>query len=191
MKTYIIRRILQMLLTLWVISVISFIAIQLPPGDFLERKIHQLEQQGTRVNLEAAERLSKYYGLDKPYVEQYWLWISRFIQGDFGRSFLHEQPVRDLIGERLRLTLILGVTSLIFSYVMAIILGMISVAKKYSFTDYSLTTLSFIGLSTPNFLLALILLVISVFFLDVRSLTGLFSPEFRDAPWSIAKVIDI
>ena len=191
MKDYLVKRVLQMILTLWVISIISFIAIQLPPGDFLERKIHQLEQQGSRVNEENATRLRKYYGLDQTYVKQYVLWITRFVRGDMGRSFLHERPVTELIGERLKLTIILGTTTLIFSYVVAILLGSIAALRKYSILDYALTTLGFIGLATPNFLLALILLVISVFYLDTQTVTGLFSLEYRDAPWSIKRVVDL
>jgi peptide/nickel transport system permease protein len=191
MRAYIIRRVFQIILTLWIISIVAFVAIQLPPGDFLERRIHQLEQQGSVVSKETADRLRQYYGLDKSYFEQYWLWISRFVRGDMGTSFLHQRPVSELIGERVRLTVILGASTLLISYVVAVILGMISAVRKYSLTDHFLTTLSFIGVATPNFLLALIFLVITVFLLETSSVTGLFSPEYRDAPWSLAKVSDL
>lgn len=180
-----------MIFTLWVISVVSFIAIQLPPGDFLERHIDLLEQRGTRVNQEMADRLRRYYGLDRSYPEQYWLWITRFVQGDLGDSFLHDRPVRELIGQRLNLTLILGVSILASSWIMALILGTYSALKKYSVSDHILTTLAFFGLATPNFLLALIALVVAVFYFNTGSVTGLFSREFQDAPWSIAKVVDL
>ncbi|MBV7337220.1 ABC transporter permease [Chloroflexi bacterium TSY] len=191
MRTYLIKRVLQMIFTLWVISVVSFIAIQLPPGDFLERHIDLLEQRGTRVNQEMADRLRRYYGLDRSYPEQYWLWITRFVQGDLGDSFLHDRPVRELIGQRLNLTLILGVSILASSWIMALILGTYSALKKYSVSDHILTTLAFFGLATPNFLLALIALVVAVFYFNTGSVTGLFSREFQDAPWSIAKVVDL
>ena len=191
MGKFLINRLLQMLFTLWVISVVSFVAIQLPPGDFLDRKIEQLEQRGTAVNKEMADRLRRYYGLDRTYPEQYLLWIFRFVQGDFGRSFLHERPVTELISNRLSLTLILGISILISSWLLALILGTYAALRKYSLSDHILTTLAFFGLATPNFLLALIALVISVYYFDTGSVTGLFSPEFQYAPWSIAKVFDL
>ena len=191
MRTYLIKRILQMVFTLWVISVVSFIAIQLPPGDFLERRINLLEQRGTRVNQEMADRLRRYYGLDRSYPEQYWLWITRFVQGDMGNSFLHERPVVELISARLNLTLILGISILVSSWILALILGTYSALRKYSLSDHLLTTLAFFGLATPNFLLALIALVISVFYFKTGSVTGLFSPEYQDASWSIAKALDL
>ena len=191
MGKFLINRLLQMLFTLWVISVVSFVAIQLPPGDFLDRKIEQLEQRGSDVNKEMADRLRRYYGLDRTYPEQYLLWIFRFVQGDFGRSFLHERPVTELISNRLSLTLILGISILISSWLLALILGTYAALRKYSLSDHILTTLAFFGLATPNFLLALIALVISVYYFDTGSVTGLFSQEFQDAPWSIAKVFDL
>ena len=191
MGKFLINRLLQMFCTLWVISVVSFVAIQLPPGDFLERKIEQLEQRGTAVNKEMADRLRRYYGLDRTYPEQYLMWIFRFVQGDFGRSFLHERPVTELISNRLSLTLILGISILISSWLLALILGTYAALRKYSLSDHILTTLAFFGLATPNFLLALIALVISVYYFNTGSVTGLFSPEFQDAPWSIAKVFDL
>tara|TARA_B100000945_G_scaffold290449_1_gene264183 strand:- start:953 stop:1939 length:987 start_codon:yes stop_codon:yes gene_type:complete len=191
MGKFLINRLLQMFFILWVISVVSFVAIQLPPGDFLERKIEQLEQRGTDVNKEMAERLRRYYGLDRTYPEQYLLWIFRFVQGDFGRSFLHERPVIELISERLNLTLILGISILISSWLLALLLGTYAALRKYSLSDHILTTLAFFGLATPNFLLALIALVISVYYFNTGSVTGLFSPEFEDTPWSFAKLIDL
>ena len=191
MGKFLINRLLQMFFILWVISVVSFVAIQLPPGDFLERKIEQLEQRGTDVNKEMAERLRRYYGLDRTYPEQYLLWIFRFVQGDFGRSFLHERPVIELISERLSLTLILGISILISSWLLALLLGTYAALRKYSLSDHILTTLAFFGLATPNFLLALIALVISVYYFNTGSVTGLFSPEFEDTPWSFAKLIDL
>ena len=191
MGKFLINRLLQMFFILWVISVVSFVAIQLPPGDFLERKIEQLEQRGTDVNKEMAERLRRYYGLDRTYPEQYLLWIFRFVQGDFGRSFLHERPVIELISERLNLTLILGISILISSWLLALLLGTYTALRKYSLSDHILTTLAFFGLATPNFLLALIALVISVYYFNTGSVTGLFSPEFEDTPWSFAKLIDL
>ena len=191
MFAFLIRRLAQMIFTLWIISIVTFIAIQLPPGDFLTRKIQLLEQRGTQVNQEAAQRLRSHYGLDKSYPEQYWLWISRFVQGDLGQSFEHERPVRDLIGERLALTIGLGISVLTFSWVTAVPLGVFGAMRKYTWPDHVLTFMGFIGLATPNFLLALIVLVILVFYTSGASVGGLFSPEFRDAPWSLSKFFDL
>ena len=191
MRNYLIKRVSQMLLTLWVISIVAFIAIQLPPGDFLERRIDLLEQRGTRVNQDMADRLRRYYGLDKSYPEQYWLWITRFVQGDMGRSFLHDRPVTELISDRINLTLILGISILLSSWLLALILGSYSAVRKYTVSDHILTTVAFFGLATPNFLLALIALVIAVFYFNTASVTGLFSPEYQDAPWSVGKALDL
>lgn len=191
MRTFIIRRLIQMIFTLWVISMGTFIAIQLPPGDFLTRKIQMLEQRGTQVNLESAQRLRSHYGLDKSYVEQYWLWISRFVQGDLGQSFEHERPVSALVGERLALTVGLGLSVLCFTWMTAVPLGMFAAMRKYTWPDHLLTFLGFIGLATPSFLLALVVLVILVFYTKNASVGGLFSTEFRDVPWSLGKFVDL
>jgi len=191
MLAFVIRRLIQMMFTLWIISIITFVAIQLPPGDFLTRKIQLLEQRGTQVNLETAQRLRSHYGLDKSYVEQYWLWISRFVQGDLGQSFEHERPVRDLIGERLALTVGLGLAVLAFAWLTAVPLGIFAAMRKYTWPDHILTFMGFIGLATPSFLLALIVLVILVFYTRGATVGGLFSPEYRDAPWGLQKFLDL
>lgn len=191
MRTYFVRRVFFMILTLWIISIVTFIAIQLPPGDFLTRKIGLLEQHGTRVNREMARSLRRHYGLDVSYPEQYWLWITRFVQGDLGYSFDYERPVSELIGERLLLTTILGVSILCFTWLTAAPLGIYSALHKYSLADHGLTLLGFIGLATPSFLLALIVLVTSVFYLDNVTVGGLFSAGYRHAPWSLGKGIDL
>ncbi len=191
MFTFIVRRLIQVTFTLWIISIVTFVAIQLPPGDFLTRKLQLLEQRGSQVNQDTAQRLRSHYGLDKSYPEQYWLWISRFVQGDLGQSFEHERPVSDLIGERLALTIGLGFSVLAFSWGTAVPLGIFGALRKYTWPDQVLTFIGFIGLATPSFLLALIVMVFLVFYTSGASVGGLFSPEFRDAPWSLPKVIDL
>ena len=190
MWMFVIRRLIQMVFTLWIISMVTFIAIQLPPGDFLTRKIQLLEQRGSQVNLESAQRLRRHYGLDKSYAQQYWLWISRFVKGDLGQSFEHERPVSDLMGERLALTVALGLSVLCFTWMTAVPLGVFAAMRKYTWPDHLLTFLGFIGLATPSFLLALVVLVFLVFYTNNASVGGLFSTEFRDAPWSLGKFGD-
>lgn len=189
--TFLIRRVVQVAVTLAIISLVVFTVIQLPPGDFLERKIHLLQQQGGQVSQEQAQALRTRYGLDRPFFSQYWLWITRFLQGDLGYSFQHERPVSVLIGERLALTVTLGIAVQAFWWLTAIPLGVMAAVKKYSLLDHVLTFLAFIGLATPSFLLALLALTASVFYFDTSIVGGLFSPEYQYAPWSLGKVVDM
>jgi len=139
------------------------------------------------------ERVDEYrarYGLDKPLMTQYWLWISHFVQGDFGLSFQFDRPVRELIGQRLTLSIILSLTTLTFTWAIAIPLGVYSAVNQYSIGDQIITTVAFIGIGIPGFLLALIVLYLAVVVLQ-QDVVGLFSREFVDAPWSLAKVWDL
>ncbi|MCK5740220.1 ABC transporter permease [bacterium] len=190
MLSYIFRRVLLMIPTLILISMISFFIIQLPPGDFLSSYIGQLMSQGENVDMELIENLKIQYGLDQPIYIQYFKWIGGCVQGDFGLSFEWNQPVSKVIGERLGLTAMVSLVTLLFTWFVAIPIGVYSATHQYSFTDNVLTFLGFIGLAMPGFLLALLLLYLSVTWLGVN-LSGLFSPPFVDAPWTFAKFVDL
>ncbi len=191
MLSYIGRRFLQLIPLLLALSVIIFVVIELPPGDYLTMHILQLEQTGTEVAEEEIARLTAQYGLDKPLFQRYVLWFWNIVaRGNLGRSFQWEKPVTEVIGERISLTMVLSILTLIFTYVVAIPIGIYSATHQYSFADYSLTFMGFIGLSVPSFLLALVLMYISFTQFGI-SVTGLFSPEFADAPWSGAKMVSM
>jgi len=190
MVAFIIKRIVQMLPVIFAISVISFIIMDLPPGDYLTVRILELEaigDVGARTRLEA---LRERFGLDKPVWQQYLMWAGNFVQGDFGRSFEYEREVRDLIGDRLLMTVILAGTTMVFTWIVAIPIGIYSARHQYSIGDNIFTFVGFIGLATPNFLLALILMFVAVTQFGIAP-GGLFSPEFAYAPWSIARVFDL
>ena len=190
MWQYIIRRLLYMIPTLFIISIISFVIIQLPPGDFVTSYALSLASSGEEVDMAMLETLRQRYGLDQPMYVQYFKWISGVVQGDFGMSFDWDRPVSELIGDRLLLTMIVSVSSLIFSWLLALIIGIYSAVKKYSIFDYVFTFLGFLGLSIPNFMLALILMYVGMTYFG-QSVGGLFSPEYLREPWSVARVIDL
>src|SRR5712692_3347196 len=191
MTTYIIRRLLLAIPTLLLISIISFVIIQLPPGDFLTQKIAELEQRnGDSSSMARAEELRERYGLKKPVYVRYLRWVSGFVRGDFGESFRYEREVKDLIGERLGYTLLICMGSLLFTYAVAVPLGIFSATHKYTWRDNLLAFLAFLGMSLPGFLLALTLMVLA-FDLFGLPLFGLFSPPYRDASWSLGKFGDL
>ncbi len=190
MIAYIIRRILIMIPTLIAISIISFIIIQLPPGDFLTTYVSQLSASGETVDQAELEALKERFGLDEPLYKQYLKWAMNFLQGDFGHSFEWNKPVSELIGERLSLTVIISICTILFTWAISLPIGIYSAVRQYSWMDYFLTVIGFIGLATPNFLFALVMLWVSYAYLGL-SIGGLFSPEYAEAPWSFAKVFDL
>ncbi|MBW8349176.1 ABC transporter permease [Bacillus sp. IITD106] len=191
MLTYIGQRLLQLIPLLIAISIISFALIQLPPGDYLTTYINQLELSGTEVSEGTVISLKQQYGLDKPMYVQYFIWIKNIVlHGDFGRSFTWNEPVADVIGERLGLTIIISIMTLIFTWIIAIPIGIYSAVRQYSFLDYVFTLIGFIGLALPNFLIALVV-IYTVFVNTGIAITGLFSPEYASAPWSVAKLLDM
>ena len=190
MLFYIIRRVLTMIPILFVISIISFTIIQLPAGDYLTSLIAELEGSGDLVDMQVIESLTQRYGLDRPMYQQYLKWIWKFIQGDMGQSFEANRPVSELIGERILLTFVVSFASLVFVFAVSIPIGIYSATHVYTPADYGLTVLGFLGLATPNFLLALVLLYVAFAFFG-QSVGGLFSPDFIEAPWSLAKVWDL
>ncbi|MFY0762337.1 ABC transporter permease [Metabacillus dongyingensis] len=191
MLTFIGHRLIQLIPLLIAISIISFVLIQLPPGDYLTTYIQQLELAGTDVSEGTVQSLKAQYGLDQPMYVQYLIWIKNIVlHGDFGRSFTWNEPVSDVIGERLGLTVVISICTLIFTWIVAIPIGIYSAVRQYSFMDYIFTFVGFIGLALPNFLIALVA-IYTVFVNTGVALTGLFSPEYATAPWSFAKIIDL
>jgi len=190
MLSYILRRILLTIPTVMVITVVTFIVIQLPEGDYLTNYIAQLQSTGTVLDVSEIEALKQRYGLDDPLYIQFFKWVGNMLHGDFGMSFQWNRPVRDLLGERMLLTVAISFSTLLFTWVVALPLGVYSATHQYSFLDYVMTFFGFIGRGIPSFMLALILMWISISQFGV-SAGGLFSVEFRDAPWSWARVVDM
>ena len=190
MMAYILRRVLMLIPTLIVISLISFLIMQAPPGDFLTAYIAQLTANGEQVDLDQIESLRATYGLDQPWYVQYWRWITGFVRGDFGVSFEWNLPVRDLIGQRIALTIFISISTILFTWIMALAIGVYSAVYQYSFLDYFFTTIGFLGLAIPNFMLALIFMYIAFQFFGV-SVGGLFSPDYVNEPWGWGKFVDL
>jgi peptide/nickel transport system permease protein len=179
-----------MIPTLIAISAITFVIIQLPPGDYLSTLIAELQSQGENVDTAKIDALRAQYGLDRPMIEQYLVWVWGLLNGDFGFSFEYQLPVADVVGDRLFLTLILNFTTIIFIWVVSFPIGIYSATHQYSWGDYGLTFIGFIGLATPNFLLALVLL----YFANVwfgTSIGGLMDPTYIDQPWSTGKILSV
>ena len=190
MLSYLIHRILIMIPTLLAISALTFIIIQLPPGDYLETYIAELESQGENVDPAKIQYLREQYGLDQPMIVQYAYWLGGLLQGDMGYSFEYSQPVSKIVGDVLFLTIIVTIATVLFTYIIAFPIGVYSATHQYSWSDYSLTFLGFLGLATPNFLLALVLLYLSNRYLGI-SIGGLMEPEFVDQPWTAGKFVSV
>ncbi|MFN3705452.1 MAG: ABC transporter permease [Thermoflexales bacterium] len=190
MLNYLIRRLGYALIMVVLVSFVSFVIIELPPGDYLTQKVEQLRARGDRSAELQVEMLRVRYGLDKPFLERYLNWAINFLRGDFGESFEFERPVSDILGARLGYTVILALATTLFTWLLAIPLGVYSAVRQYSIGDQIISVISFIGLGMPGFLLALIILYFSVVVFNLE-VTGLFSPEYRDAPWSVGKVLDL
>ncbi len=191
MAQFIVRRLLYMIPTLFAVSLVAFIIIQLPPGSFLDSYMANLSSQGEIVEQETIDALNQRFGLDQPMYVQYFKWISNIVlRGDFGTSFAWSAPVESLIWSRLSLTVLLSLATLLFTWVVAFPIGIYSAVKQYSLGDYIATFFGFLGLAIPNFLLALVLMYIAFKYFN-QSVGGLFSPEYIDAPWNINKILDL
>jgi len=190
MLSYFLRRLFYMVISLVILSVVSYIIIELPPGDYVTSYIAQLQAQGETVAQEEVAAIRKQYGLDLPIYLRYFKWVWRMFHGDFGRSLYHNKPVIELLAERLPFTVVISVLTLIFTYIVAIPIGIYSATHQYSVGDYSFTVLGFLGLATPNFLLALLLMVFFFKYFGL-SIGGLFSQEYVQAAWSMDKFIDL
>ena len=187
MLGYTVHRIIIMIPTLLAISFVVFVIIQLPPGDYLETYIAELQSQGEAIDPQKIEFLRRQYGLDRPFHEQYLMWVWGLLHGDMGYSFEHELPVTEVIGDRLWLTFLVAFTTIIFTYVVSFPIGIYSAVRQYSLGDYALTFIGFLGLATPNFLLALVLLYLANVWFGT-SIGGLMDEQFIDQPWGWAKV---
>ena len=190
MLSYIGRRALYMVVILLAVSVVAFVIIQLPPGDYLTTVIQTLKSRGVQVDAKMIRDLEVHYGLDLPVHVQYFKWMGNMLQGDFGRSFNWDRPVVELLAERLPLTVMVSLMTTFFVYVVAVPIGIYSATRQYSVGDYLSTVVGFVGLATPNFLLALILMFFFYKYLGL-STGGLFSPEYQTLPWSLGKVWDM
>lgn len=190
MLTYIARRVLLMIPILIAISVISFIVMELPPGDYVATRILSLAEKGEYTQ-EAIENLRHRYGLDRPAYTRYWLWISKFVRGDLGYSLHWSTPVRELLASRFALTALISIVTLLFTWIVAFPIGIYSAVRQYSWGDFFWTFVGFIGLAVPNFLLALVLMFLFYKYFPDIGVGGLFSQEFQLAAWSWAKFIDL
>ena len=184
------HRLLHTLGTLAAVSVLTFGLIQLPPGDFADSYANKKYQAGAVLTKEDLDEMRRQLGLDRPFHEQYLSWISGVLVGDLGFSWEYRKSVAEVIGERLNLTLLLAISTLIFTYAVSLPIGVYSAVRQYSVSDHGFTILGYIGLATPNFLLALILMYLGHIWFG-QSVGGLFSTEYLDAPWSWARFNDL
>ncbi len=190
MHYYLVRRLLTMALTMIVVSALVFIIIQLPPGDYLTTYIAELESQGQMVAPEKIEFLRQQYGLDRPMIEQYFVWLFGLVQGDLGYSFEYSLPVTEVVGDRLFLSMVLNFSTIIFIYIVAFPIGVYSATHQYSWGDHGLTLIGFLGLATPNFLLALILLYVANVAFGT-SIGSLMDDQYIGQPWTFAKMLSV
>jgi peptide/nickel transport system permease protein len=190
MTRYILQRLLLLPLLLFVFSVAVFAIVQAPPGDFLTAYTATLASSGTSISAEHLEALRREYGLDQAIHVQYLKWMGNVGRGNLGLSLEYQRPNTELIGERLVLTIVLAVLSFVFTWAVAIPAGIYSATHQRSALDYVFTILNYVGVATPNFMLALILMWIAFTYFGI-GVTGLFSPEYVDAPWSLARVVDL
>ena len=190
MLQYIIKRLLLLPLLLFLFSVFAFVVIQAPPGDFVTSYIAELAASGSSMDQAQIEALRELYGLNQPMHIQYFKWVGRILQGDLGVSLDWQKPNAELIRERLLLTLLLGLFTFGFTWALAIPIGILSATRQYSFLDYFFTVFNYIGVATPTFMTALVLMWLAFKYFGV-SITGLFSAEYVDAPWSWGRVVDL
>jgi peptide/nickel transport system permease protein len=190
MIAYIVRRSILAILTTWAITVLSFVIIQLPPGDYVTAYIATMSASGNAVTEAEAQALRMQYGLDQPIHIQYLKWMGLILRGNFGMAIEWGRPVLDVIGDRLTLTIVISVAAIVFTWALALPIGIYSAVKRYSIGDYVATFIGFIGLAIPGFMLALIVMYVSFKYFDAN-VGGLFSAEMADAPWSWAKLVDL
>ena len=191
MLRFIVHRLIYMVVTLAAVSVVAFVLIQLPPGDYADSYANKRQQAGAPITVQELDEMRIRLGLNRPWYVQYGSWVSGMVlRGDMGYSWEWRRPVVDVIAERLPLTLILAFSTLFFMYAVALPIGIYSAVRQYSFSDHVFSAVGYVGLATPNFLLALILMYLGQKWFG-QSVGGLFSLEFQDAPWSWARVKDL
>jgi peptide/nickel transport system permease protein len=190
MFRFIIQRLLLLPVLLIVFSIIVFWLVQAPPGDYLTSYLANLAAGGSSIRAEQVEALRHQFGLDQPGYVRYWYWVEGLLKGDFGYSLEYQRPNIELIGERLALTIFLALFAFAITWIVAVPAGIYSATHQNSLFDYVFALLNYVGVATPNFMLALILMWIAFAYLGIN-ITGLFSPEFEQAPWSWARVVDL
>src|SRR5260221_4254455 len=190
MTRYILQRLALLPLLMVIYSFVIFVIIQAPPGDFLTAYVATLASSGSSISAEQIQALRAQYGLDQPMIVQYFLWVQHLIHGNFGLSLEYQRPNAALIGEQIGLTLALALFSFVLTWAIAVPAGIYSATHPRSLGDHILTVINYVGVATPNFMLALILMWVAFAYFDI-SVTGLYSPEFVDAPWSFARVGDL
>src|SRR6476661_5785201 len=190
MLGYLVHRILIMIPTLIAISIVIFVIINLPPGDYFTTYIAELQSQGEGANLAKIAFLKAQYGFDKPLWQQYLYWAVGLLHGDMGYSFLYDLPVNKVVGDRMFLTFIVSFTTIVFTYIVAFPIGVYSATHQYSIADYGLTFVGFLGLATPSFLLALVLVYLAHVYFGI-SVGGLMDPEYVDRPWTWGKAASV
>ena len=190
MLSYLVHRILIMIPTLVAISIVIFTIINLPPGDYFTTYIAELQSSGEAADLAKIAFLKAQYGFDRPIWEQYIFWVGGLLHGDMGYSFAYNLPVNQVVGDRLLMTFIVSFTTIVFTYLVAFPIGVYSATHQYSWTDHALTLLGFLGLATPSFLLALVLLYLANVYLGI-SIGGLMDPQYIDQPWTFSKVLSV
>ncbi len=187
MLAYIVRRFFLALLTIWAITILAYLIIQLPPGDYVDSYIASMSSSGSAVSQQEAEAMREQLGLNQPIYIQYLKWMGLIVQGNFGMALVYMRPVRDVIGDRLTMTIVIAFASILFTWALALPIGIFSAVKRYSILDYIFTFIGFFGLAIPGFMLALIVMYVGFAYFGA-SAGGLFSPEFAEAPWSWARV---
>lgn len=190
MTRYILQRLALLPLLMVIYSFVIFVIIQAPPGDFLTAYVATLASSGSSISADQIAALRHQYGLDQPFVVQYFLWMENLFHGDFGLSLEYQRPNADLIGEQIGLTIALALFSFVLTWAISVPAGIYSATHPRSLGDHVLTVINYVGVATPNFMLALILMWLAFAYFDI-SITGLYSPEFVDAPWSGARVLDL
>ena len=190
MSSYIIRRLLIMVPTVALVAVLTFVVVELPPGDYASRVADAMEQRGENVDMEYIQAIRELYRLDDPTFVRFFRWLGGFMTGDLGYSIEYRMPVRNVFAQRFPITILLSIASMLFTWAVAFPIGLYSAVRQYSFGDYFWSVVGFIGLSVPNFLLALVLMFYSAKYFG-GAIGGLFSKEFQDAAWSIPKVVNL
>lgn len=190
MLAYLGRRFLLALLTVWAVSVLSFGIIHMTPGDYVTSYVASMAATGSVVSEAEARNLRIQYGLDQPMYVQYVRWMGLMLQGNFGMSMEWRKPVMDVIGDRLVLTVVVSLAAVVFTWIVALPIGIYSAVRQYSIGDYLFTFIGFIGLAVPSFLLALILMYLGFKYLNLN-VGGLFSAQYIQAPWSLARLADL
>jgi peptide/nickel transport system permease protein len=190
MARFILQRLMLLPLLMVIFSLIVFAIVEAPPGDFLTSYIATLSSSGSSIGAEQVEALRRQYGLDQPFHIQYLKWMGNLLQGDLGLSLEYQRPNSELIGEQLVLTIVLALFSFVLTWVIAVPAGIYSAIRQRSVVDYILTVINYVGVATPNFMLALVLMWLAFSWFGI-GVTGLFSPDYQGAPWSWGKFVDL